>query len=141
MSLVWREQLSVGNDAIDADHKHLIDIVNLVEESMAGKNRSKLVAALDNLTEYSLIHFDREEKIAEAAGYTQTPHLHESHEGLVKQLEQMKGEVDAMGQEWSDETARHFTTFLRAWLLDHVIKEDLLMKPVLLKHSPRLDMA
>ncbi len=41
MSLVWREQLSVGNDAIDADHKHLIDIVNLVENCMAASVSSR----------------------------------------------------------------------------------------------------
>ena len=34
MGLVWREQLSVGNDLIDADHKRLISIINQVEESL-----------------------------------------------------------------------------------------------------------
>jgi len=140
MSLVWREQLSVANDAIDNDHKHLIEIINLVEESMLDKNRNKLATALNTLVEYSQIHFEREEKIAEAAGYTQTPHLHDTHQALLKQLEKVQGEMDGIGQEWSDETAQHFTTFLRAWLIDHVIKEDLLMKPYLEKFSPLLDM-
>ena len=34
MSLEWREQLSVGNNVIDADHKHLIGIINQVEKCL-----------------------------------------------------------------------------------------------------------
>ena len=32
MSLVWRDQLSVGNNVIDSDHKYLIEIINRVEQ-------------------------------------------------------------------------------------------------------------
>lgn len=139
MSLVWREQLSVGNNVIDSDHKFLIEIINRVEQCMALKDRRALTAALDELVQYSLVHFGREEKIAAAAGYSQTPHLNESHQALLEKLNQVRGEFDAAGAEWSPEAAGHFTAFLRDWLIDHVIKEDLLMKPVLQKHSPSFD--
>ncbi|MBI5889703.1 MAG: bacteriohemerythrin [Nitrosomonadales bacterium] len=139
MSLVWREQLSVGNDVIDADHKYLIGIVNRVESSLATRNRSGLAAALDDLSQYSTVHFDREEKIAAAVGYAQVPHLNESHQALLAKLDQVKGEINAMGAEWSAEAVDNFTAFLRNWLIDHVIKEDLLMKPVLQKYSPSFD--
>ena len=46
-----------------------------------------------------------------------------------------------MGEAWSPEAVAHLTAFLRGWLIDHVIKEDMLMKPALQKHSPRLDVA
>lgn len=139
MSLLWRDQLSVGNNVIDSDHKHLIDIINKVEHSLGTKNKSELAAALDDLSQYSRVHFAREEKIAEAVGYTQVPHLNQSHQELLKQLEQVRGEIDAMGRNWSPETVGRFTQFLRDWLINHVIKEDLLMKPVLQKHSPHFD--
>lgn len=139
MPLLWREQLSVGNDIIDADHKHLIEIINSVEHSLATKNRSKLISELDSLVQYSLIHFSREEKIALAVGYTQVPELNQSHVSLLKKLEQVRDEFDAAGSEWSSEAAKHFTDFLRAWLIDHVIKEDLLMKPAFQKFSPSYD--
>ena len=139
MSLVWREQLSVGNNVIDADHKYLIQLINQVERSLDIKNRNELAVALDCLSEYSHKHFALEEKIAYAAGYTQTPHLNQSHESLVKQLDQVKREIAEMGQEWSSAAAEHFTKLLRNWLIDHVIKEDLLMKPALQKHPPSFD--
>ncbi|MDO9005003.1 MAG: bacteriohemerythrin [Aquabacterium sp.] len=139
MALVWREQLSVGNEVIDSDHRYLIDIVNRIEESLGNKNRKELIAGVDSLGNYSQQHFVREEKIALAAGYKQVPNLSESHAALLVKLEQVKRDVEAMGQEWSAETAKALTSLLRDWLIDHVIKEDLLMKPTLQKHSPLFD--
>jgi hemerythrin len=136
MSLVWREQLSVGNDVIDSDHMYLIELVNQVERSFDTRNRDFLDATLDLLFKYSQEHFAKEEKIARAAGYSAVPHMHQSHEALVKQLVQVRLEIGAMGQEWPPAVKEHFTTLLRNWLLDHVIKEDLLMKPALQKYPP-----
>lgn len=139
MPLLWREQLSVGNNVIDEDHRYLIEIINQVEKSLAAKSRSELVKELDNLARYSLLHFEREERIAKAVGYAQVDHLSSSHESLMKNLDKVRVEFDAAGQEWSTEAAEHFTKFLRGWLIEHVIKEDLLMKPVLQKFSPAYD--
>ena len=136
MGLVWREQLSTGNDVIDSDHKHLIEIINLVEQSLETQNRSNLTLALDSLSQYSKAHFAREEKIASAAGYPRVAHLHKSHHALLVKLEQFKQEI---GEEWTASAVEHFTGLLRDWLFDHVIKEDLLMKPFLKKHSPKFN--
>jgi hemerythrin len=139
MNLVWREQLSVGNYVIDSDHRHLIDIINRAGESLSKKNQKELLASLESLSQYSQAHFAREEKIALAAGYKQVPSLNESHQALIKALDQLRSEVGEMGQEWSPETAEHFSSLLRSWLMDHVIKEDLMMKPALQKLSPLFD--
>ncbi|MDO8350749.1 MAG: hemerythrin family protein [Gallionella sp.] len=139
MSLVWRDQLSVGNDVIDSDHRYLIEIINRVERSLGTQNQSELSAALDSLSQYSKVHFVREEKIARAAGYTQVPGLNKSHDTLLKQLDQVRREIEEMGQEWSSTAVEHFTNLLRSWLVDHVIKEDLLMKPVLQRYYPDFD--
>ena len=136
MSLVWREQFSVGNDVIDSDHKRLIEIINMVEQSLETKNRSNLTLALGSLSQYSKAHFVREEKIASAAGYMQVTDLHQSHKTLLIKLDQVKQEI---GEEWTASSVEHFTALLRDWLVDHVIKEDLLMKPVLKKLSPKFN--
>lgn len=136
MGLVWREQLSVGNDLIDADHKHLIEIIKTVEKSLVTINRSELTLALDSLTQYSKVHFSREEKIAEEAGYMQVPNLRKSHDTLLKKLDQIKQEI---GDEWTTSSVEHFIIMLRDWLINHVVKEDMLMKPALEKYRPKFD--
>jgi len=136
VTLIWREQLSVANDAIDNDHKHLIEIVNQVERTLTTRDRSELARALDSLTQYSHVHFDREERIAAAAGYIRTPGLHQSHVALLERFVLVRTEFEASGPQWSAAATDHFIEFLRNWLIDHVIKEDLLMKPTLQKLSP-----
>ncbi|MBI3903588.1 MAG: hemerythrin family protein [Nitrosomonadales bacterium] len=136
MSLTWREQLSVGNDVIDSDHKHLIEIINSVGHNLGTKNRTDLFADIDHLLQYSREHFLREEKIAYAAGYTQILQLKHSHELLCDQLFRVKQELESMTEGWSEDAADHFTQLMRDWLMDHVIKEDLPLKQVLQKHPP-----
>ena len=136
MSLEWREQLSVGNDLIDSDHKYLIEIINQVNEGLKVKSLKTLTEALESLAKYSKVHFSKEEKIAAAVGYPQADKLHESHEALLLKLEQIKLEI---GEEWADESIEGFSLFLREWLINHVIKEDMLIKPFLKKYSPRFD--
>ena len=136
MSLEWREQLSVGNDVIDSDHKYLIEIINRVEEGLKTHDRQGLGTALDHLEQYAKSHFDAEEKIGSAAGYPDVQHLHESHAALIADLNQMK--LDFAGQ-WTPELGEHFSALLRGWLINHVIKEDLLMKPFLARRSPKFD--
>lgn len=67
MSLQWRDQLSVGNDLIDSDHKYLIEIINRAEASLKAKNRRELAEALDSLDQYYRVHF------APAIGWLQSP--------------------------------------------------------------------
>jgi len=136
MGLVWREQLSVGNDVIDADHKHLIEIINLVEKNLVTINQSELTVALATLSQFSKVHFAREEKIATAAGYAHVPQLHKSHKELLKQVDQLRHKI---GDKWTAASVKSFSALLRSWLIDHVIKEDLLMKPMLKKHSPKFN--
>jgi hemerythrin len=136
MAIAWREQLSVGNNIIDEDHKYLIEIINRVEVCLTKKDMPALKAELKRLHDYSLLHFDREEKIAIAAGYQQTPGLQQSHQSLLEKLGKMQSEFLAAEQAWSPELTKGFADFLRNWLIDHVIKEDLLMKPALQKLSP-----
>ena len=66
MGLQWRDQLSVGNDLIDSDHKHLIEVTNRAELSLKAGNRVALASVLQELSGYAKSHFDREELISQA---------------------------------------------------------------------------
>lgn len=136
MSLVWREQLSVGNDVIDEDHKYLIGKINQIEGCLKQGKRSELLDVLDQLSNYAPIHFASEEKIASCVGYADLEPLHQSHEVLLKELDAVRNEIL---QATSDVSVERIGTFLREWLINHVIKEDLRLKPFLSKHAPTYD--
>ena len=136
MSLAWRDQLSVGNDLIDTDHQHLIDIINLAEASLRVKDTERIAGTLAELAKYSRTHFVREEQVAAGVGYPGVAQLHQSHSAL---LERLQTTSDKVSDDWSPALIDEFTTFLRDWFINHVIKEDMLMKPYLKKFSPRFD--
>jgi hemerythrin len=114
----------------------LIEIINRAEVAIKGHNHAKLTAVLDELGSYGKTHFEREELVAKAAGYPEAGQLHESHSKLIADLVKFK---DGINGAWNEVASTKFTAFLRDWLIEHVIKEDLLMKPWLVKHSPTFD--
>lgn len=64
MTIIWREQMSVGNALIDNEHKYLLEQVNAVEKAInTEKNYDILVKTLDHLVDYTKTHFEHEEKI------------------------------------------------------------------------------
>ena len=136
MGLEWREQLSVGNDLIDSDHKYLIEVINQAELGLKVKDLAQLTTALERLARYSKTHFDREEALAIAVGYPHAAQLNTSHGLLLTKLDQAKQEI---GETWTDTAGERLAVFLRDWLVNHVIREDMLMKPYLKKFSPRFD--
>jgi len=135
MGLKWGEYLSVGNDVIDTDHKYFIEIVNRVENGLALKDHGEMMKQLNGLSQYAVKHFEVEEKIAGAVGYSQVPGLHDSHQALLDKVIQVGKDLK---EEWTSSSEHGFTTLLREWVL-HVIKEDMLIKPFFMKYSPKFD--
>jgi hemerythrin len=134
--LQWREALSVHNDAIDRDHRWLIELVDRIQ-SLILKHASlaRLTLALDELARYTEEHFAREELIQQAAGYPHLGEHHRSHEKLKRQLQDLTGRILAQPVERTtldaldDDTRRALLALLRSWLIDHIIKEDLQLRP------------
>lgn len=136
MDLQWRQQLSVGNDLIDADHKYLIELINLITASLKSKDSAALGFGIEKLSGYAQSHFSREEVLATAAGYPNVAKLNLSHKALIESLVSIRQEI---GEQWTDVVGDRTAVFLRGWIVNHVIKEDMLMKPYFSRRSPRWD--
>lgn len=113
MNLEWREQLSVGNAIIDADHKNLINLINATQLALDKADKEAFAGATEKLANYAQQHFSREEKIAQAAGYEEVNRLHQDHELLTKQLLRARREFEVAG-DWSESIVSNFMRFLRA---------------------------
>jgi hemerythrin len=126
----WVNELSVGNAVIDIDHKMLIVMVNGVEAMIRARDSFALPQALEQLENNLNAHFAREEKIAQAINFPFGKNKME-HQYVLKEFQNMKDELIAKDGIWSDGAAEHFSHFLSDWITDHVLNEDMLMKPVL----------
>ena len=141
MALKWRDQLSVGNEVIDADHKQLIENLNQVEKYIEIKNKRGLTTSLDNLYQFYKKHSASELKIAGAVSYPQVSQLKACHEELLKSLEQVRSELisEPTPTESTQSSIAGFNSFVKDWLTNEVIKENLPLKPFLAKRSPMFD--
>ena len=126
----WTDDLSVGNASIDADHKKLIVMVNGLETMIKARDNFALPQALEQFEHHLYMHFLNEEKIAQAVNFPFGKNKLE-HQYVLKEFQHMKDELIAKNGIWSDGAAEHYSHFLSDWITDHVVKEDMLMKPVL----------
>lgn len=132
MALQWTPKMSVGNEVIDHDHKRLVALINETEAALRSSDRNAVLNALDELAQYGLMHFETEERIGRAAGCPGMDGMHSSHQKLNEQLNHCRDDIEAR---WGQDIADEVVALLRAWLVDHVIHEDLKMRPWLLKQA------
>ncbi|MBA4382315.1 MAG: hypothetical protein C0406_07090 [Sideroxydans sp.] len=133
MTLMWRKQLEIGDETIDVDHKYLICMINTVELTMrTPEHRDLLPATLEQLVEYTHAHFRREEAIMLSVNYPRYQQHKEQHQRLIQELDEIQKKIQARGEgEFSQEEISDLANLFRHWLLEHLVKEDMLMKPFL----------
>ncbi len=128
--LHWRESMSVGVEAVDKDHKHLIDLLNRLHFLvLAGGDRPSVGEVLEELVHYTEYHFDREEKLMEAGNYPGLEEHRTDHKDLARRLLEYKKTFEDRPESF-DPTA--FYDFLSEWLVVHVLEKDMKYKPYVL---------
>ena len=125
----WRESLSVGNEMIDNDHKKIFDIINDCQYAFEIRDLRALQYSFERLYKYADEHFDREINLQRAIHYPLfRPHMDE-HDALRRRLTHIRDQAMACGPR--RQIREEISDLLRDWLLDHIIKEDLKMRPYL----------
>lgn len=131
MKLRWADYLSVGNKMIDADHKHLIAMVNRLEDAIGDRDREGVTEAFALLDTFMDIHLRNEEKVSEAIKYPFARNRTE-HRQLTFEMRHMIQKLASQHDTWPDNLVQTYSRFLNGWLTDHIIKTDMRMKPTLL---------
>ncbi len=121
MLIEWTDALSVGNEAIDNDHRRLLKIVGDLDAAIAaGKGPQVISETLVVLTEYAREHFEREERVMlrhHYFGYN----LHKwAHDGFLDELGRIIGRLEA----GEAEVDRDTLALLLEWLDNHVCGLD-----------------
>lgn len=121
--LEWTESLSVGVDAIDAQHKIWIEHFNGVARAIdQGHGLKQIVQTLGFLVDYTETHFAIEEKYMIESGYPQFEAHKAKHDELRRTL-------DELVREFEEEGATHVLSqaidnFLSNWLVKHIQEID-----------------
>ena len=119
----WADALSMSNPEIDAEHKHFIDLVDMLNSEIASQQRDKdnILRIMGLLLEDAHAHFEHEERLFEEKSYPKAEEHAQIHSQLIKALEQ--GLKDIRN---TDHIARWVDIGLetKTALLTHMLDED-----------------
>jgi len=128
----WKYEYSVGVGVLDSQHKHLVEIINKLEEAISkAKGQRVMNGILDELIGYTQEHFAFEERLMKEAGYADLEAHQRRHRRLIQKIERFQY-VHINEHKRVTVDVREF---LRTWLTDHILKEDRAYVPAL-KKSP-----
>ncbi len=128
MPIVWRNKMSIGEPMIDSDHKQLIELLNSYEDAVNSRDLALLKSTFAGLLKYTETHFNREESLMQAIHYKGYQDHHEAHLDLIDELHTFHKQImSKTGHIDLPEVSR----FLHDWLVNHVLNEDMKLKPLL----------
>ncbi len=120
----WSDDLSVGNQFIDADHKKLIQLINDFHNAMEqGRGNDVIGKVLNNLIIYTKEHFQREQTEMQRIQYPKYLAHKLEHEKLIKDVLELQQSF-AKG---TNMLSLKVSKFLRDWLVNHILQTDKLL--------------
>lgn len=133
MPIIWREEMSIGNDLIDQDHRYLICLFNSIEFSLSHEKKDELLPEFfKQLVDYTIYHFDREEKIQINMKYPGHYEHKKEHQEIIAQLKEVNDELQGDQPEYR----KDLINLIRKWVVEHLIVADKALSPQL-KKLPR----
>ncbi|HEX8988310.1 MAG TPA: bacteriohemerythrin [Rhodocyclaceae bacterium] len=124
----WTDSMSVGRPELDSDHKRLIGIINRLWLAEGDGNRQVIEFVLDDLVHYTEFHFRREEQMMAEVGYPDFERHREIHQAICRRLEEIRWEYF---QGIREGLRGEILEFLKDWLNNHILVEDMRYRPFL----------
>ncbi len=119
--VVWQDDYSVGIEAIDQDHKKLLALINNLLAAQQCRTGVELERqAMDELMDYTQVHFKREEDLMRKHGYADFEGHKAQHDQMVTQVRLFRSRYEEKGRGAIPEVAR----YLKLWLLQHINGTD-----------------
>lgn len=118
----WRDSYSVGVAKFDLEHKVLVELINNIY-SIIRNGDDQVIPEYEvaELISYTQAHFKGEEEAMEACGYE----FSEEHKKIHAELEVEVLKFKEQLENFSDRVVSDLYLFLRNWLLNHILEEDM----------------
>ncbi len=124
----WTPALSVGIGTIDDQHKVLVDLINELHQAMRQRRSDKLMLdVVDRLKNYTVKHFQQEERFFAQHGYPEA----KSHAEIHRKFEAKVMEFEAALKKGTAKVTMDIMRFLKEWLVGHIQGTDKKYAPFL----------
>jgi hemerythrin-like metal-binding protein len=121
MDILWQKELELGNPLIDTQHRMLILLCNKLDIAIQTHETQyavqRVILELKKFTEF---HFVSEENLMLEIGYPELEQHMLIHSELLRQLNDGLIQINR-----HNEQPAELLAFLKQWLVDHVVHEDL----------------
>lgn len=121
----WSENFSVGIPLIDEQHKKLFSIGeklhNMITEYSGDDFYDKIIELISQMKDYTIFHFNEEEKLLETCGYEGLEEHKIEHSNFIDYLENIDLEAIDGNQM---EQMKVLTLFLAKWIFKHINNVD-----------------
>ncbi|MCL7488500.1 MAG: bacteriohemerythrin [Desulfobulbaceae bacterium] len=117
----WDESFFVNIDEIDKQHEKLVGIVNTLAEAMSeGQGKTVLGKIIDELVDYTKIHFRTEERVLKLVDYPELEKHQAEHADFVQKVTDFQKGFDRGQLGLTVEVMN----FLCDWVRNHIKKND-----------------
>ena len=117
----WNDSYSVKVEEFDSHHKRLVGLVNRLYDAMKdGEGSVVLSDIFDELIQYTVFHFQAEEKLMLAHNYPKMNEHKAAHQDLTKQALELQEKFKSGDMFVTIEVLN----FLRDWLSKHILGMD-----------------
>ncbi len=117
----WQPAFNLGNETIDRQHRHLVDILNeTFSLMMAYAENGRFIEKIGELREYAKEHFLFEEELMEKMAYTGLKVHREHHRNFIGELDTLEGKI----RKGKKSAPAEVFLFIRDWLLEHIQVTD-----------------
>ena len=95
-AIVWDKRYEVGHPILDAQHRHIMDLINALHNAAEGEGLATVDVVLPHFVRFIENHFETEEAILRQVEYSGVERHAAAHRALMKQLTKA---VEAAGQD------------------------------------------
>lgn len=124
----WKEGYELGVSHIDEQHEKLFEIANraykLLINDLVTDKYDKIVEILGELKEYTIFHFNSEEKHMLSIGYKKFLSHKVEHENFIKEINNIDLHKIDLHQ---DKAVKEILDFVVDWIDKHILNEDKLI--------------
>jgi hemerythrin len=119
--LIWSPKYEVGIRELDEQHKHCVELLNNLCNSLLEKNmKLHLVSLLYEAIEYTNYHFSEEERLMQNIGYPLLADQKKLHMEMSKRFEDLRGRIVRDEPVVPDLLVKE----MKRWFKTHIITEN-----------------
>ena len=117
---VWTDQLSIGIDVIDQQHRRIVEYINQLDDARSsGHSREEIGNLINALADYTISHFGFEESLQEEANYPFSRSHKKVHELFTARVSEFQARFEK-----GEDVGKGLNSPLVTWLFNHIKRDD-----------------